>query len=56
MRAVADEVPAAEQPVDADRVDRREARLERRQVAMDVCDDRDALQLLPLWVVVGREG
>ena len=47
VRAIADEVSAAEQPVDADRVDRREAGLERRQVAVDVGYHRDALQLLP---------
>ena len=47
VRAVADEVPAAEQPVDADRVDRLKARLERRQVPVDVGYDRDTLQRLP---------
>jgi hypothetical protein len=47
VRAIADEVSAAEQPVDANRVDRREACLERRQVAVDVGDYRNALQLLP---------
>ena len=52
MRPIADEVPAAEQPVDADRFDRREARLQRRQVPMDVGYHRDALQLLPPLVVV----
>ena len=48
VRAVADQVAAAVDRVDADRVDRLEAGLERREVGVDVGDDRDALQLWPL--------
>ena len=47
VRAVADEIAAAVDRVDADRVDRLEARLERWQVAVDVGDDRD--RGLKLW-------
>ena len=51
VRAVADEIAAAVQAVDPDRVDRLKARLERRQVAVDVGDDRDAIQR---WPPMGR--
>ena len=47
VRAVADEIAAAIDRVDPDRVDRLEARLERGQVAVDVGDDRDAVQVGP---------
>ena len=47
MRAVSDEIATAVHAVDPDRVDRPKARLERRQVAVDVGNDRDAIQRWP---------
>ena len=47
MRAVADEIPAAVERVDADRIDRLEAGSERREVGVDVGYDGYALQLWP---------
>jgi hypothetical protein len=44
MRTVADEIPAAIDRVDADRVDRLEARLQRWQVGVNVGDDGYAIQ------------
>ena len=51
MRAVPDEVTTAVDLVDTDRVDRGEARLERRQVAVDVGDHGDPVQVGLLVVV-----
>jgi hypothetical protein len=42
VRAVADQVAPAVHVVDAQLLDARQRRLERRQVGMDVGDDRDA--------------
>jgi hypothetical protein len=44
VRTVADEIPAATDRVDADRVDRLQARLQRRQVGVHVGDDGCAIQ------------
>jgi hypothetical protein len=43
--AIADKIAPAVGRVDADRVDRREARLERRQVAVNISDDCDPIHL-----------
>ena len=51
VRAVPHQIAAAVQAIDPDRVDRLKARLERRQVAVDVGDDRDAIQR---WPPMGR--
>jgi hypothetical protein len=42
--AVADEVAAADQRIDVERLDGLKARLERGEVAVDVGDDRDAVE------------
>jgi hypothetical protein len=47
MGAVADQIAAAVDPLDAELLDARERRLERRQVAVDVGDDGDALHAAP---------
>ena len=48
MRAVADQIAAAVDVVDAELGSiRSERRLERRQVGVDICDDRDPLHRRP---------